>query len=241
VNRLPVNLADRWRDGRGAAEPGSGTLYWHILLGHDPQLRIVAQAAQSRINGFSGLHMTPLEWLHLTVLVAGPADQIPDQARSEMLSIARSSLTGIEPVSVEFSRVFYHPEAIGILAWPAEALMPVREAAQRATRAVTGLDGADDRSSPLWTPHVTLSYSTSEQPAGPIIKALGKILPCCRVSVDALSLVVQHGAEWLWDWSPVGGVAFPGDLLSQNRRNGHGARTCPPALMSPDPLQIPIY
>jgi 2'-5' RNA ligase len=200
-------------------------LYWHVLLGDDRQLRIAAQAAQSRITGFSGLHMTPLEWLHLTVLVAGPADQTPEPARSEMLSIARSSLAGIETISVEFSRVFYHPEAIGILARPAEALMPLREAAQRATRAVTGYDGDDDRSAPLWTPHVTLCYSTSEQPAGPIITALGKDLPGCRVAVDALSLVVQRGAEWLWDWSPVGAVTLLGDLLSQNCRNGLGACT----------------
>jgi 2'-5' RNA ligase len=212
VSPLPVKLSDRWRDGRGAGEPGSGTLYWHVLLGSHPQLRAAAQAAQSQIAGFPGLHMTPLDWLHLTVLIAGPADQAPGQARNEMLSVARSSLTGIKPVSVEFSRVLYHPEAIALLARPAEALAPLREAAERATRTITGHDCAGDRSSPLWTPHVTLCYCTSEQPAGPVIAALGMDLPGCRVSVDALSLVVQRGAEWLWDWSPVGAVTLQQQL-----------------------------
>lgn len=209
MSPLPRNLTDRWREGRGAAGPGSGTLYWHVLLGEDPQLRNVAQEAQSRIGRFRGLHMTPLEWMHLTVLIAGPADQLPDQARARMLSIARASLSGTGPINVEFSRVFYHPEAIGLVAHPAEALAPMREAAQRATRAVTGHDGSGDRSSPLWTPHVTLCYSTSEQPAAPIIAALGKNLPSCRISIDILSLVVQRGAEWHWNWSPVGAVTFP--------------------------------
>jgi 2'-5' RNA ligase len=173
----------------------------------------VAQAAQSRIARFPGLHLTPLQWLHLTVLIAGPASQVTDQARNEMLAIARSSLAGIKPISVELSRVFYHPEAITLLARPREALAPVREAAERGTRAVMGRDSTDDRSSsPLWTPHVTLCYSTSEQPAGPIIAALGQDLPGCRVRVDALSLVVQQGAEWHWDWSTVGTVALAGDL-----------------------------
>jgi 2'-5' RNA ligase len=211
MSPLPVNLTDRWRDGRGAGDPEPGTLYWHVLLGGDPQLRTAAQAAQSRIARFTGLHMTPLEWLHLTVLAAGPADQAPEQAIKQMLAIARSSLTGIKPITVEFSRVFYHPEAIGILAHPAEALTPVRQAALTATRAVTGHDGP----APLWTPHVTLSYSTSEQPAGPVIAALGKDLPVCRVSVDALSLVVQRGAEWLWDWHPAGAVTLPANLLTE--------------------------
>jgi hypothetical protein len=120
VNPFPANLTDRWRDGRGAGEHGSGTLYWHVLLGGDLQLRVAVQAAQSRIAHFPGLHMTPLDWLHLTVLAVGPADQVSDQPRNEMLSIARSSLARIKPVSVEFSRVFYHPEAIGLLAHPAE-------------------------------------------------------------------------------------------------------------------------
>ena len=212
----PVKLTDRWRDGRGAGEPGPGTLYWHVLLGDDPQLVAVAQTAQSRIAHFPGLHLTPLQWLHLTVLIAGPASQVTDLARNEMLAIARSSLAGIKPISVDFSRVFFHPEAITLLARPAEALAPVREAAERATRAVMGGDSTDDSScSPLWTPHMTLCYSTSEQPAGPVIAALGQDLPSCRVSVNALSLVVQRDAEWLWAWSAVGAVTLGSDLSGQ--------------------------
>jgi hypothetical protein len=53
------------------------------------------------------------------------------------------------------------------------------DAAQPATQAVTGHSGSDDRSSPQWIPHVTLSYSTAIQPAQPVIAALGK---GCRVA-----------------------------------------------------------
>jgi len=200
----------RWRDGRGGADPGYGLLWWHVLLGSDPQLRGAARVAQSRISAFPGLHMTPLRWLHLTVLIAGPADQIAEPARTEMLATARSSLSGTGPITIELSRIFYHPEAIVLAAHPAEALNPIREAARQATQKVTGHSGSDDRSSPEWTPHVTLCYSTSDQQAQPIIAALGKELPSCQVAIDNLSLVVQYGAEWLWNWSPVGAVSLPG-------------------------------
>jgi 2'-5' RNA ligase len=210
MSPLPERFTGRWRDGHGSADPGYGLLWWLVLLGGDPQLRNAARAAQSRISDFPGLHMTPLQWLHLTVLIAGPSDQIAEPARNEMLEIARSSLSGTGPITIELSRIFYHPEAIALTAHPAEALSPVREAAQRATQEVTGHSGADDRSSPQWAPHVTLCYSTSDQPAQPIIAALGKELPTCRVSIDNLSLVVQQGAEWLWDWSPAGVVSLPG-------------------------------
>lgn len=210
MSPLPDRLIDRWRDGNGDADPGYGMLYWHVLLGGNPQVRMAAQAVQSRLSNLRGLHMTPLRWLHLTVLTAGPADQIPDDARSEMLAIARSSLSETEPITIELSRILYHPEAIVLAARPAEVLMPIREAALRATQAVTGHSGADDRSSPKWIPHVTLCYSTRVQPAQPIIAALGKRLLSCRISIDTLSLVVQQGAEWLWNWSPAGDVSLPG-------------------------------
>lgn len=179
MNPFPEQMIDRWRDGSGESAPEHGLLWWLVLLGNNPQLCTAVEAAQNRISKFSGLHMTPLRRLHLAVLIAGQADQIPEHDRKEMLAIARSCLADTGPITVEFSRIFYHPEAIVLTGHPAEALSPVREAAQRATQAVTGHCGGDDRSSPQWIPHVTLSYSTAIQPAQPIITALGK---GCRVA-----------------------------------------------------------
>ena len=51
---------------------------------------------------------------------------------------------------------------------------------------------------------MTLCYSTSQQPAAPIIAALGKSLPPREVTIDKLSLVIQHGPALSWDWRPVG-------------------------------------
>jgi 2'-5' RNA ligase len=229
VSPFPEQFTDRWADGHGDADLEYGLLWWLVLLGDDPQLRSTALAAQGRIANFSGLHMTPLRRLHLTVLIAGPANQIAEHARNEMLAIARSALAGIRPITIELSRIFYHPEAIVLMAHPAEALSPIREAAQRATQAVTGHSGTDDRSSPEWTPHVTLCYSASVQPTRPIIAALGKELPKCQVSIDNLSLVVQQGAEQRWNWSPAGAVSLPGSPPTRLARN-RGYVTDPSAI-----------
>lgn len=210
MSPFPEQFIDRWRDGYGDDASGHGLLWWLVLLGDNPQLRGAARSAQNSISKFPGLHMTPLERLHLTVLVAGPADQIPENARSEMLAVARSYLAATRPITIEFGRIFYHPEAIVLTIHPAEALSPIHEAAQRATQAVTGHSGNNDRLSPQWVPHVTLCYSTSVQPAQPIIAALGKRLPNFQASIDTLSLVAQQGAERLWNWSLAGAVSLPG-------------------------------
>jgi hypothetical protein len=57
---------------------------------------------------------------------------------------------------------------------------------------------------PAWMPHMTLCYSTSQQPAAPVIAALGRELPGCEVTLDKLSLVIQRGPELLWDWRSLG-------------------------------------
>ena len=46
---------------------------WHLLLGGDAGVRAAAADARQRLARFTGLHMTPPQWLHVTVLRAGTA------------------------------------------------------------------------------------------------------------------------------------------------------------------------
>ena len=55
---------------------------------------------------------------------------------------------------------------------------------------------------------MTLCYSTANQPAQPIIEALGKRLHERDISVSSLSLVIQDGPERDWNWTTVGTISF---------------------------------
>jgi 2'-5' RNA ligase len=209
MSPFPQELVDRWHS-RPENNPGEGTAYWHILLGGHRTLRATVKGAQERLSAFPGLHMTPLRRLHITVLVAGPATDIGDDGMAKMLAKASSFLSGVPPVSMTLDRVLFHPEAIALQARPRTSLIPILQAAAAATSAVkdgqeTGADLAES-----WMPHVTICYSTARQPAGPIISALGKQLPSATVSVEALSLVIQRGAERRWDWHEVGNAELNG-------------------------------
>jgi 2'-5' RNA ligase len=206
MSPMPAEFTNRWRD---RAEPahGEGLVYWHMLLGEYSEATAAAQEAQQRLDAFNGFHMTPLKWLHMTTLIVGPSDQV---SADDMLNLAESAerlLTGTAPITVTLAKVLYHPEAIMLAAAPAEALTPIREAALAATREVTGTDGQAE--SRPWTPHVTMAYSTSDQPAEPVIAALGRNLPEHQLQVSALSLVIQQGPERLWDWHPVATIRLP--------------------------------
>jgi hypothetical protein len=150
--------------------------------------------------------MTPLRWLHATVLLVGRAADLTQADLDQMVTKARLKLNGTASTSVTLGRVIYHPEGIVLPMSPASALTPIFQAAQAATLEVTGTPGVTSTAGPSWHPHVTLCYSTTRKPAAPIIAALGQTLPTREVTIDKLSLVIQHGPALSWDWRPVGTV-----------------------------------
>ncbi|MGI5420962.1 2'-5' RNA ligase family protein [Actinomadura luteofluorescens] len=197
-------MINRWQN-REEPGPGQGTLYWHILVGDHPEARDLARTAQERLAGFHGLHMTPPEWLHITTLVAGPTEEITTDQQHQILATASELLAGVSPVTVTFGRIFYHPEAIAVAVEPTDPLRKIHNAVQTATRKVTGREGHTEGPT-RWAPHMTLAYSEAEQPAGPLIIALGRELPACEVAINEVTLVDQRGSERLWNWHPVGRV-----------------------------------
>jgi hypothetical protein len=116
-----------------------------------------------------------------------------------MIEEVSESLSRVDPITVTFGRILYHSEGIMLGIEPVDALMPVLHAVRTATQNATGYEGCINGNG-LWIPHVTICYSTSRQPAKPIINALGRELPSRRVRIGAVSLVIQRGPERLWDW-----------------------------------------
>jgi len=110
----------------------------------------------------------------------------------------------VQLIDVCITKVLYHPEAIMLGFAPEGALNPIQTAVRNATQAVTGRTGTVTGPTDRWMPHLTISYSTAEQPMAPLVAALGHTVPRCDVTVDAVSLVIQWGAEQLWDWQPIG-------------------------------------
>jgi 2'-5' RNA ligase len=160
---LPDQMTDRWAL-RADPSPGQRTLYWHVLMREYPQVGELASQARHRLAPFTGLHMTPPEWLHMTTHVAGPADQFTDQQMQRMTEAASGYLADVPPITVSLGKALYHPEAIMLAVTPIGDLTPIRAAALTATNDV--VSPADEE--PGWAPHITLCYSNSPaaRPAG---------------------------------------------------------------------------
>jgi 2'-5' RNA ligase len=152
--------------------------------------------------------MTPLERLHMTAMIAGPADHFSQDQLQQMITTASAKLADTPAITVTVGGILYHPEAIMLAVKPKRALASIHDAALAATRAVTrGHDPDDD--SPPWIPHITLCHSTAEQAMAPISAALGPQPRECQIQISTVSLVIQHSPERLWDWRTVGAVHLP--------------------------------
>jgi hypothetical protein len=204
MTTLPAQMINRWHD-RTEPGPDEGAVYWHMLMTDHPQVIDLARDAQQRLAGFPGLHMTPVKRLHMTALHAGPADQFSPDQLQHMIKIASATLARTPGITVTVGGFLYHPEAIMLAVKPRRALASIHDAAQAATRAVTG-DHDTDGDSPRWIPHITVCYSTAEQAMAPIIAALGPQPRECQIQISTVSLVIQHGPERLWDWHTVGAI-----------------------------------
>jgi 2'-5' RNA ligase len=203
---LPTQMTDRWQD-REEPGAGEGTVYWHMLMRDYPEVTGLARQAQQQLAPFAtGLHMTPLNWLHMTTLVAGPVSSFSDEQLQQMTQAGAEQLANIAPVTVTVGRILYHPEAIMLGVTPANALLPVHQAAAAATQSVTGQH--DGQAPEPWIPHITICYSTADQPARPLIDALGLELPSREVQISAVQLVIQHGPERLWDWDVISTITL---------------------------------
>jgi 2'-5' RNA ligase len=205
MSPMPTRMIDRWQN---RIEPSAGrkVLYWHILLGDHEPARELSALCRERLAGFPGFHFTPEHWLHITTYVPGPLDEFGQGGVATMLEAAEKLLSDVPPAEVVLGKLIYHPEAIVTLAEPASVLAPVYTAVREATRIAGG--SPEDLDDLAWAPHVTLAYSTADQPTAPIVTALGRSLPQREVLIDRVSLVVQDGPERAWNWKVAADVSW---------------------------------
>jgi 2'-5' RNA ligase len=207
VSPLPARFTGRWDNpSRPSYEDA---VCWHLLLGGHAAVQAVAGVARQRLAGLTGLHMTPPEWLHVTVQRVGTADLVTQGDMIQMLAMAQARLARTAPVTVTLRRIIYHPEAIVLSVSPASVLAPVLTAARTATRDILGVNAGDGEEDE-WAPHLTLCYSTVQQPTAPVIAELGKTLPASEVTISEMSLVIQDGPEELWNWRVAGSARLAG-------------------------------
>ncbi len=77
MSPFPVQMEDHWAPEQGV-DPDRAQLIWFMRFSHDPQVTSLVRLGQEQLAGLDGLDLVPAEWLHITTLIAGFADEIPE-------------------------------------------------------------------------------------------------------------------------------------------------------------------
>jgi 2'-5' RNA ligase len=204
MSPFPVQMENHW-----VTQPGQDStrtqLIWFLRLGDQPVVADLAGLAQARLAGIPGLDLVPREWLHMTTLIAGYADEVTAGQADAMADHARQLLAGAPPLRLTLGRILYHPRAIMLDARPHDALDPILAALREATRLATGHPGRLYHDP--WVPHITIAYSNTTGPAAPVIDALGREIPQQEACITRVSLICQ-APEHGYTWQPVADVQF---------------------------------
>jgi 2'-5' RNA ligase len=133
-------MEDHWQLEPGV-DPRRARLMWFMRVGDHPQVAELARRGQQRLAGLDGLDLVPQQWLHVTTLIAGFADEITADQRRRMAAEAGRLLARTPAVTITLGRVLYHSRAImlGVGPWTPHITLAYSNTAGPARPAIDAL------------------------------------------------------------------------------------------------------
>ncbi len=187
---MPERMRDHWW-WRPGVRPGRRVLVWHLLFDDQPQVRELVRGCQERLSGVAGLDPVPLDWLHMTALVAGFADETSGSRVREMVEAVRERMRLLAPADVSLGRPLFHDEGLALGVSPEDGARAVR----------AGVRAAVGAGEPGWTPHLSVAYSNADGPKDPLVTAMRLPPEPVGARIGAVHLVSQErvGHRYVWD------------------------------------------
>jgi 2'-5' RNA ligase len=182
-----------WRTGR--------SMYtFHITFAGQSRLHELVTVYQDALVSLPGLDPIPMQWLHLTMQGIGFTDEVSSQDIAAIAEAARERLATQPPVPLVVGPALADPEAIMLTVHPDAALDPVRTAVRAAIAEVWGPSQVPEGED--WTPHISMAYSHTTDPAAPYIDAISTVSPApAELTVPSVQLIELKRDTHLYQWA----------------------------------------
>ncbi|MEU8333671.1 2'-5' RNA ligase family protein [Micromonospora arborensis] len=181
---------------------------WHLTFEHQPDLHHLATHTQSQL-ALPELDLVPISALHLTMQGVGFTDNVSVQDLSSIVAEARQRCAELQPLRLMLGPVDPDAEGIGLLVQPWNQVEHLRAAIREAIGAVWQdvPDAAED-----FRPHVTIAYSGTSAPAGPIRDRLTALRhqPPVQVTVQQATLIALRREHRTYRWTTVATAPLAG-------------------------------
>ncbi|WP_161606073.1 2'-5' RNA ligase family protein [Microlunatus speluncae] len=186
-----------WRPGWGI---GTRFYYWHLTWDGKSELHRLVDDYQAVLAPVAGLDPIPRPWLHMTLQGIGFSNEVPDDQLAELIERARSALSGLRSIPARFDRLRIYSEALALEPEPAESITALRQTLREVTAEVIGEAPGRDG----FTPHVSIAYVNTDQPAAATVAAVESISPePAEETIGAVTLLEQHRDNTRYEWRTI--------------------------------------
>lgn len=195
-------LVDHWWWRPGWA-PGRRFYTWHLTFDGQSDVHRLAGTYRRALAGIPGLDPVPDVWLHLTMQGLGFVDEVDEGDADAIVSAAAGRLAAVEPFTLELHRPVVTPEAVR---WdpPGDGPARVRDAIRAA---IGGVWPVVPEPAGGFGAHVTIAYSNSDAPAGPVYSALESVdAGPASARVERADLIVLGRDRRMYEWETYASV-----------------------------------
>ncbi|MFG3642511.1 2'-5' RNA ligase family protein [Micromonospora sp. NPDC047762] len=174
---------------------------WHLTFEHQAELHHLVTDLQRQLT-LPGLDLVPLDGLHLTMQGLGFTDEVTNSDIETVVAETRRRCAGLPPLELSLGPVDPDAEGIGLLIRPWDRVEHLRATIRDAIGAVwqTVPEAAEG-----FRPHVTIAYSGSQAPTGPICDRLNAFRrqPPARVTIQQATLIALRREHRSYRWTTV--------------------------------------
>ncbi|MEU9332907.1 2'-5' RNA ligase family protein [Streptomyces sp. NPDC048290] len=187
-----------WRPGWSV---GRRFYTWHLTFEGQPDVhRLAADYRSALAPAGKALTLIPDQWLHLTMQGIGFVGEVKEVDVHAITEAARSRMADVPAFDLEIGPAILDPEAVLLPVRPDEPVRAVRDSIRAAIGDV--LDAVPERAEGF-TPHISVAYSASDDPAALISGALdaAEVAPA-RARITAAELILINRDNFMYEWEP---------------------------------------
>ncbi|WP_232108075.1 2'-5' RNA ligase family protein [Streptomyces gossypiisoli] len=185
-----------WRPGWSV---GRRFYTWHLTFeGQDDVHRLAAEYRSALAPLGDILTPIPDQWLHLTMQGIGFVGEVKEAAVHAIAEAARLRLASVPAFDLGIGPAVLDPEAVLLHVHPDGPVRAVRDSIRAAIGEVLG--NVPEKAEGF-TPHVSVAYSASDDPADLIAQALAEndATPA-RARISSAELIVIHRDNCMYEW-----------------------------------------
>ncbi len=178
-------------------------MWWYLTFDDIPEMAAVARGLAPRLK-HPLLDVIPAQWLHVTLVEVGYADELRQGAVDHLIKVAESISSSLVTPRIELGPLDAIPGAVVLRAGPESRLATLRLLLSSISSSEWPKSHPGDPI--VFIPHVSLAYLNGPGDATKLLERLPQ-LPVMRLGAPTLTLAAVTRRDRHYKWSALANIA----------------------------------